>query len=244
MKRKTRDNTGSDDVIDEAVSKKQIIEHEVVDEASHEAAPEPKKSTSRKKKTSVDDEAIPVKPAKTPAKSKTSKKLPATTPKKKPERNGVMHNSAPIVAATSDVKYEGVLKSPTSSVVNSTGATVPVKAVNLKEKPNEAESALKKTVARNINPPQQDSTDLLNILDMVLFSVSWFVFGILAVWCVLSVLHPPAASTLQGRVFDMFDVVSSSKSNFYVVEGTYFFLTLLGFHFVLSFIVGVVDEPK
>ena len=79
---------------------------------------------------------------------------------------------------------------------------------------------------------------------MTLFGASWFVFGMLAVWFVLQLVQPPLAFTLQAKVLDIFDLVTNSYGNYFVVEISYFVLTLLAFHFALSLIMSLVDEQK
>ena len=188
-----------------------------------------------------------MKSSKTPCKaSKTSRKLSSTTPRKKADRT--------IYAPSLDTTARDAYVNETQHTETDC-KTLPAVTQSSTEKPRDPVSIEKKkptitatrpTVVQKEKspPPNVDAIDLLNCIDMTLFGASWFVFGMLAVWFVLQLVQPPLAFTLQAKVLDIFDLVTNSYGNYFVVEISYFVLTLLAFHFALTLIMSLVDEQK
>lgn len=239
MKRKTSEvAVDNDDDAEVAVSKKQIIEEEVVehniplDAVNESPAPLVIKSKS----------------SKTPNKSKTPAKLPSTTPRKKKAERVIY--SASIDASPRDItETPTVIISPPilippalESVKHTSPAGMSKSIPSSEEKIKLSSPKVKKAVIAT--PTDESGFDLLSSLDLGLFGASWFVFGVLIVWIVLSVVQPVLAVTLQNRVAELFELVRTYPAfeNVFVVELTYFFSTLLGFHFVLTGILGWVGE--
>lgn len=238
MKRKTREAT--DEGFDEVVSKKQIIEEEQQQEVVV-----PTKTASKtplSKTVSYDDEVVPVRSTKTPSKTtKTPKKLPSTTPRKKADRTiyapslDTTSRDVPVVSETDSQPLPHVSQKPKN----------PRGPITIEKKKPTVTITSPSVVKKELLPsPADPGIDLLNLIDILLFGASWFIFGMIAVWFVLLMVQPPLAITLQTNVLDIFDLITNSYGNFFVVEISSFVLTLLAFHFVLSLIMSLVDEQK
>mmetsp|Transcript_1740 Transcript_1740/g.3279 ORF Transcript_1740/g.3279 Transcript_1740/m.3279 type:complete len:227 (-) Transcript_1740:99-779(-) len=226
MKRKANEDNSF-----EVVSKKQIVEEEP------EEVKLPKKTPSKKKGASVEDDSTQElangKASKTPKSSKTPRKLPSTTPRKTSSR------TAP-PAATEE-----------SSQQLSNGQTAtpppPMSRPKSTDKPKEASCEKKVKVSTpkvEKSAPNADNNSsfaLLPAIDLALFGASWFFFGMLSVWLVLRMTQADLANTVQDRVLGIINHVTCSQQHFLVTELIYFVMTILGFHFVLTLVMDLVE---
>jgi hypothetical protein len=237
MKR-TRDTTGNEDGL-EVVSKKQIIEEEHTEDEEVAQVSTKKIPAKKQQAAAVNEERRPSRESKTP------RKLPSTTPRKKAERT-IYAPSIDSSSRDETVDSPQVAADPRPAegeVVSEQKKTAEKKhASRTSDKKPEIKSPKKKEEKKLLLPPAE--IDVLNLIDVSLLGASWFIFGMLAVWFVLSNVQPVLANTLETRVLAFFDLIADSYGHYFAVEMSYFIFSLLAFHFALTLIMTLVDEQN